>query len=153
MTDPARELAPILGEARLHHVGIAVPVLADALAQWQQLAGGVVTVHRDLPEQGVEAAALKLGEREIELVAPRSASPGTGPIASYLERRGSGLHHIALEVDDIHDALARAGAANLRAIDAQPRPGLHGTLVAFLHPRSVGGVLVELVAAGPVVEH
>ena len=106
---------------------------------------GITPDHRETIEgYGVETATLKLGNTAIELVA--GTTPDS-PISKYIEKRGPGIHHIALEVDDIHGLVGRLVDAGVRMIDAQPRPGAHGTTVAFVHPKSTGGVLVELVQA------
>src|SRR5690606_25437214 len=98
--------------------------------------------------QGVEAASIEWSSGSLlELVAPHGAGSG---VARFLESRGAGMHHVAWAVTDIRAALAALAAGGARLIDSEPRPGLHGTPVAFVHPRSMGGVLVELVevAAG-----
>lgn len=131
-----------LGLLRLHHIGIAVADLDAAIDR----AGGVVEVRAELPDQGVVAAAVRVGASELEFVTPLGESPA---IRRFLERRGDGLHHLAWEVADVGDTLARAAAAGLRLIDTEPRTGLHGVPIAFLHPSAAGGVLTELVQQTP----
>jgi methylmalonyl-CoA epimerase len=127
----------------IHHVGVAVHDIDDALATYLPLLGGNEPVlRRVLADQQVEAAALALGGQELELIAPHGESKA---LRAFLERRGEGLHHVAWEVRDVELALAAASAAGLRLIDSVPRPGLHGVPVAFLHPAGMNGVLTELV--------
>lgn len=128
-------------KAVLDHVGIAVRELADALAFYRDRLGLEIESPEDVPSQRVRAHVMPVGESALELLeatAPESA------IAKFVEKRGPGLHHIALRVDDIHAALAELKARGVRLIDEQPRPGAHHSLVAFLHPSSTHGVLVEL---------
>jgi methylmalonyl-CoA/ethylmalonyl-CoA epimerase len=127
---------------RIDHIGIAVHDLEEAMAPYVE-GLGLEVVHREVVDtQKVEVAMLPVGETNIELLEPTSED---SPIAKFLERKGPGIHHIALAVDDIVAALARMEAAGVRMIDTEPRPGAGGTRVAFAHPKSMGGVLVELV--------
>jgi len=126
---------------RIDHVGIAVEDLDAAQALYEQLFGGVV-VGRDT-EPSTEAVLLEIGDTRIELVASRG--PET-PVGKFLASRGPGMHHVAYEVDDVAAELGRLAAAGVELVDTEPRPGLFGHTVAFVHPRSVGGVLAELVA-------
>lgn len=126
---------------RLDHVGVATDD-ADALAE---LLGGLldaVVVHEETFD-GLELVFLDAGEADIELLEPLDDG---GPVARFLDRRGPGLHHLAFEVLDVGAALDAAAAMGLERIDEEPRPGARGHTVAFLHPRSTGGVLVEFVA-------
>lgn len=128
-------------KAVLDHVGIAVRALDDALAFYRDRLGLEIESPEDVQSQRVRAHFMPVGESALELLeatAPESA------IAKFVEKRGPGLHHIALRVDDIHAALAELKARGVRLIDEQPRPGAHHSLVAFLHPSSTHGVLVEL---------
>lgn len=128
-------------KAVLDHVGIAVRALDDALAFYRDRLGLEIESPEDVQSQRVRAHFMPVGESALELLeatAPESA------IAKFVEKRGPGLHHIALRVDDIHTALAELKARGVRLIDEQPRPGAHHSLVAFLHPSSTQGVLVEL---------
>jgi methylmalonyl-CoA epimerase len=128
----------------LDHVGIAVADLEAAIAFYESAFGARV-VHRERVEHdGVEEALIAVGESYIQLLTP--TRPGS-PVARFLERRGEGLHHVGYRVEDCAAALAEAVAGGAEAIDAAPRPGSRGTIVAFLHPRSAVGTLVELVQA------
>ena len=125
----------------LDHVGIAVGDLQQAVAFYRDALGLAVEEPEEVTAQRVRAHFIPAGDAALELLEATSAD---SPIARYLERRGPGLHHITLRVDDIAAALARLRARGIRLIDEQPRPGAHGSLVAFIHPASAHGVLVEL---------
>jgi len=126
---------------RIHHVGIAVRSLEEAANRLGGLLGLQRGASYDLPEFGVKALFLPVGEGNLELLEPL----GTGSsVASFLEKRGEGMHHICFEVDDIERALADFAAQGAKLIDQKPRPGAGGHLVAFVHPKSTHGVLVEL---------
>ena len=128
--------------SRIDHVGVAVDDL-DAAIGLYETAFGMPLAHRVTVEsQGVEAVLLDVGEGHVELLRPLGPDTAVG---KFLERRGPGLHHVAYAVDDIESALESARAAGLEAIDAEPRQGIRGSRVAFLHPRSTGSVLTELV--------
>jgi methylmalonyl-CoA/ethylmalonyl-CoA epimerase len=128
--------------AAIDHTGIAVAELEASLAFYRDVLG-LPLVHREtLPEQGVEAALLDVGDSHVELIAP--LGPDTG-VARFLEQRGPGLHHVAYRVDDIEATLASLSAAGVRLIDEQPRTGIRGSRVAFVHPAATGGVLTEIV--------
>jgi len=133
---------------RLAHFGIAVPAHAEVLHFWRDLLGLPLAGIEHVPGDGVSVAMLQLGAGSgcIELLQPDAG--GENPVGRFLARRGPGLHHVALLVDDLVGLLARLAAAKVRLIDAAPRAGAHGTRVAFVHPASTGGVLVELVQAG-----
>jgi methylmalonyl-CoA/ethylmalonyl-CoA epimerase len=127
---------------RIHHVGIAVADL-DASIRMYESAFGAELVHRATSEkEGLEAALMRTGSGEVELM---SAIRDDSPVGKFLAKRGPGLHHIAYAVGDIARSLAEAKAAGVELIDAEPRVGLNGRRIAFLHPKSVGGVLTELV--------
>jgi methylmalonyl-CoA epimerase len=129
---------------RLHHVGVAVEDL-DASIELYRTAFGAELVHRALNDgEGLEAAFLRTGDGEVELM---RATRADSPVGKFVARRGPGLHHVAYAVDDIDLAIAQAREAGLKLIDESPRRGMHGTRIAFVHPRSVGGVLTELVEA------
>ena len=129
----------------IHHVGVAVRDLDEALATYGRLLGGEVE-HRDvLADQGVEAASVRVGESRVELLA--ATGPDT-PVGRFLERRGPGLHHVAYEVDDVASALRDLAAAGAELVDEAPRAGLFGLQVAFVHPDAVHGVLTEVVSVG-----
>ena len=127
----------------IHHLGVAVTDLEEAIATYTRLFGGTLE-HRDLvPEQGVEAASVLVGASRIELLAPIAQDT---PVGRFLAKRGPGLHHVAYEVADVGAALADLAAAGAELIDTVPRPGLFGLQVAFVHPDAVHGVLTEVVS-------
>ena len=127
---------------KINHLGIATNGIDEALAFWQD-ALGLENVHTEIvEEQKVRVAMLPLGESRIELLEPTSED---SPISKFLEKRGPGIHHIAVEVDDIEAALQNLKAKGMRLIDETPRIGAENCLVAFVHPSSTGGVLLELV--------
>lgn len=126
----------------LDHIGIAVPSLATALPLYELLTGAPGSLPEAVPAQRVTVVFVGTGQGRIELIEPAGAD---SPIARFLERRGPGLHHLAYRTADIDRTLAACIAAGLEPIDRAPRPGAHGSRVAFLHPRSTGGVLIELV--------
>jgi len=126
---------------RINHVALLVDDIEQALEFWRDVLGLELAHVEDAPDQGSIVAFLSTGDQEIELVKPTTESSG---IARYLERRGPGLHHICLEVDDIQECLAQLKAAGVRLINPEPTVGTGGKLVAFIHPASTHGVLVEL---------
>ena len=129
----------------VHHVAVAVRDLDEAIETYERLFGARVE-HRDtVAEQGVEAAAVLVGDSRIELLA---ATAQETPIGRFLAKRGPGMHHVAYEVDDIQAQLAELDDQGVELIDREPRRGLYGMDVAFIHPDSVGGVLAELVSHG-----
>jgi len=129
---------------KLHHVGVAVTDLEAAIDMYRTLFGAELT-HRAADANGdLKAAFLRAGEAEVELLEPLREDT---PVGKFLARRGPGLHHIAVAVPDIDKAIADARALGLEMIDQEPRIGLHGTRIAFVHPKSVGGVLTEFVEA------
>ena len=125
----------------LDHVGIAVANLSDALAFYRDALGLEVEAPEEVASQRVRAHFIPVGDWAIELL---EATAEDSPIAKYLAKRGPGLHHITLRVDDIRAALAHLKAKGVRLIDETPREGAHGSLVAFVHPAGAHGVLVEL---------
>ncbi|HUH13259.1 MAG TPA: methylmalonyl-CoA epimerase [Longimicrobiales bacterium] len=126
----------------LDHVGIAVRSLAEAVPLFERLTGSRGSPPERVESQGVELVFVGEGPARLELLAPLSEA---SPVARFLAARGPGLHHLAYRVPDIRAALRELVADGFRAVDAEPRAGAHGHLVAFLHPRSTGGVLMELV--------
>ena len=127
---------------RIHHLGVAVADLDQALQTYRRLFDAELEHRARVPDQGVEAASLLVGEARIELLEPLGEDT---PVGRFLAKRGPGMHHVAYEVDDLRaelDHFARAGA---ELIDAEPRTGLFGLQVAFVHPEVMHGVLVELV--------
>ena len=131
---------------RLNHLGIAVPAHAHVLAFWRDLLGLPVELTEHVQSEGVKVAMLRLGAGSgcIELLEPDADDTVIG---RYLAKRGPGIHHVALTVDDLPGMMAAMKAADVRLLDEAPRPGAHDTQVCFVHPKSTGGVLVELVAA------
>ncbi len=126
----------------IDHVGVAVESIDDALALYETVLG-MPLVHREtVSEQGVDAALLDVGDGHVELLQPLNADTAVG---KFLARRGPGLHHVAYRVPDVTVALRRLTEAGMRLIDEQPRTGIRGSRVAFLHPASTGGVLTEIV--------
>jgi methylmalonyl-CoA/ethylmalonyl-CoA epimerase len=127
---------------KLDHIGIATQKLDEALALWRDALGLQVDVTEEVTEQGVRVAMLPVGETHIELLEPLSE---TSPVGKFLEKRGPGIHHVAIRVPDIRASLASLKAKGTRLIDETPRVGARGCLVAFIHPSSANGVLLELV--------
>ena len=129
----------------IHPLGVAVEDLDEALATYERLFGAELE-HRELvPEQGVEAAAVRVGESRVELLASLGADT---PVGKFLANRGPGMHHVAYEVDDLRETLAHLARSGAELIDDEPRQGLFGLEVAFVHPHAVHGVLSEVVASG-----
>lgn len=127
---------------KINHLGIATKGIDEALKFWEN-ALGLENVHTETVEdQKVRVAMLPLGESRIELLEPTSED---SPISKFLEKRGGGIHHIAVEVEDINAALLKLKAQGMRLIDENPRIGAEGCLVVFVHPASTNGVLLELV--------
>ena len=129
------------GNYPLDHVGIAVPDLAAAIDQHTKLFGFVVDCQEEVPSQGVALAFLRLQNTLLELLTPTTENSS---LAKFLATRGPGLHHICYRVTDIVAELARLEKSGVVLIDKAPRPGAHGSKIAFLHPKSTGGVLIEL---------
>src|SRR5215213_1019792 len=127
---------------KIEHIGIATRSLDEALGFWRDALGLEVTHTEVVEEQKVRVAMLPVGEPRIELLEP---TRDDSPVAKFLERRGAGIHHIAVRVEDIRASLGRLKEAGVRLIDESPRVGAGGCLVAFVHPSSVNGVLLELV--------
>jgi methylmalonyl-CoA/ethylmalonyl-CoA epimerase len=127
---------------KINHLGIATKGIDEALKFWED-ALGLENVHTEVVEdQKVRVAMLPLGESRIELLEPTSED---SPISKFIEKRGGGIHHIAVEVENIEESLAQLKAKGMRLIDESPRIGAEGCLVAFVHPSSANGVLLELV--------
>jgi methylmalonyl-CoA/ethylmalonyl-CoA epimerase len=124
------------------HIGIATHQLEDALALWRDALGLEVSFTEEVTEQGVRIAMLPVGESHIELLEPLSES---SPVGKFLQKRGPGIHHVAIKVTDIRASLASLKEKGTRLIDETPRTGAGGCLVAFVHPASANGVLLELV--------
>ncbi len=127
---------------RIDHIGVAVSDLDEA-AELYRDRFQMAEQHREtVEEQGVKAVLLEIGEGHVELIEPLSPDSG---VAKFIERNGEGMHHVAYQTDDIEAALEKVRAAGLRLIDEEPRIGIWGRRVAFLHPKATGGVLTELV--------
>src|SRR6516164_11681863 len=133
-------------KAVLDHVGIAVKDLQAALAFYRDALGLAVDAPEDVQSQRVRAHFIPVGQSSLELL---EATSSDSAIARYIEKRGPGLHHITLRVDDISAALAQLKAKGARLVDEQPRAGADGAQVAFIHPSSAHGVLVELKQSSP----
>jgi methylmalonyl-CoA/ethylmalonyl-CoA epimerase len=129
----------------IHHLGVAVEDLDEAVETYRRIFGAEVE-NRDLVEtQGVEAAAMRIGESRVELVAPIGEDT---PVGKFLAKRGPGMHHVAYEVSDLRREMADLAEQGVQVIDEEPHRGLFGLEVAFIHPDSTHGVLAELVASG-----
>ena len=126
----------------VHHIGIAVDDLDAAIDRYRSLFGATVEHRERVEEQGVEAASLDVGGSRIELLGP--LGPDT-PVGKFLAKRGPGMHHVAFEVEDVAAELARLRDDGVQLIDEEPRRGLFGLQVAFVHPEATGGVLAEFV--------
>lgn len=136
-------------KARLDHIGIAVANLDEALAFYRDALGLEVSVPHDVPTERVRATFVPVGGPALELLEPTAPD---SVVARFLDRRGPGIHHITLLVDDLEAVLERLRARGVRLLDETPRAGAHGSRVAFVHPSSAHGVLVELKQAGPAGE-
>ena len=128
--------------SQIHHVGVAVVDLDASIELYRRAFGAELSTRTANDEEGLEAAFLSTGSGEIELMRP---TRDDSPVGKFMAKRGPGLHHVAYGVDDIRQALDDARAAGLVLIDAEPRMGMHGSLIAFVHPKSLGGVLTEFV--------
>ena len=129
---------------RIHHVAHVVRSIDAALPGFEARFGMTIELRETMREQAVEAVLLRAGDSHVELIEPLDPD---GPIARFLESRGEGFHHVAYEVDDLRAALDELAAGGAELIDRAPRVGLGGHLIAFVHPRSGGGVLTELIQA------
>ena len=128
----------------IHHLGVAVEDLDEAVATYARLFGAEVEHRGSVADQGVEAASLKVGTGRVELLASLGAET---PVGKFLAKRGPGMHHVAFEVSDLRATLAELAGAGADLIDEAPREGLFGLEVAFIHPDSVHGVLAEVVSS------
>ena len=127
---------------KIDHIGIAVKSLAAAVKVYVDTAGLQVSGYETLEDQGVNLAMIPVGDSRLELLEPLNSD---SPIGKFLSKRGEGIHHIAISVDNIEEALERFKAAGARLIDSVPRRGAHNTKIAFIHPSAMHGVLLELV--------
>jgi methylmalonyl-CoA epimerase len=128
----------------IHHLGVAVADLDEAVTTYEQVLGATLEHRETVPGQGVEAAAPRVGASRVELLASLG---GETPVGKFLASRGPGMHHVAYEVDDLRAELTSLAEKGVELIDSEPRPGLYGLEVAFVHPDAVHGVLTELVAS------
>ena len=129
----------------IHHLGVAVHDLDEAVATYERLFGAEVEHRAEVEEQGVEAAAVLVGDGRVELLAPLGEDT---PVGRFLAKRGPGMHHVAYEVDDVQAELDRLAGEGAELIDSAPHEGLFGLQVAFVHPDAVHGVLTEVVSVG-----
>ncbi|HWJ44015.1 MAG TPA: methylmalonyl-CoA epimerase [Gaiellaceae bacterium] len=129
----------------IHHLGVAVVDLDEALGTYERLFGAEVEHRATVGDQGVRAASLRVGAGRVELLEPLGEDT---PVGRFLAKRGPGMHHVAYEVADLRATLAELADAGADLIDAEPRAGLFGLEVAFVHPDSVHGVLSEVVSTG-----
>jgi methylmalonyl-CoA/ethylmalonyl-CoA epimerase len=127
---------------KVDHIGIATPTIDEGLAVWRDALGFTPDATEEVAEQGVKVCMLPVGDTHVELLEPLSAESAVG---KFLAKRGPGIHHIAIEVRDINASLAELKQKGARLIDETPRVGARGCLVAFIHPSSTNGVLLELV--------
>jgi methylmalonyl-CoA/ethylmalonyl-CoA epimerase len=127
----------------IHHVGVAVEDLDGALATYRRLFGAELEHRATVRDQGVEAAAVLIGDGRVELLEPLEEDT---PVGRFLAKRGPGMHHVAYDVDDVEAAVTRLAEAGAEMIDERPREGLFGLQVAFVHPESLHGVLAEIVS-------
>src|ERR1700730_14060650 len=127
---------------KIDHIGIATRQIGESLSLWVDSLGLMVESTEEVPEQGVRVAMLPIGETRVELLEPLSID---SPVGRFLEKRGPGIHHVAIRVADIRAQLGKLKASGARMIDETPRVGAGGCLVAVVHPSSTGGVLLELV--------
>ena len=128
----------------INHIGIAVKSIERAKSVFELL-GVKVEGEEVVEDQKVRVAFIPVGESRIELLEPTSED---SPVAKFLEKRGEGIHHIAFQVDNISEALDKLKKEGIKLIDEKPRKGAHGTLIAFIHPKSTNGVLIELCQEG-----
>ncbi len=129
----------------IHHLGVAVEDLDEAVTTYERIFGARVEHRETVPDQGVEAASLKVGAGRVELLASLGEET---PVGKFLIKRGPGMHHVAYEVEDVRAAIGELAEQGVELVDEEPRQGLFGLEVAFLHPDAVDGVLSELVTNG-----
>jgi methylmalonyl-CoA epimerase len=129
----------------IDHIGIAVKSLEQAIKVYEAAIGLQVTGFDHVEDQGVRVAMIAVGESRIELV---EATRADSAIEKFISKRGEGIHHIALRVSNIDETLQRLKSSGVRLVDSTPKPGAHNTRVAFIHPSSTNGVLLELVEHG-----
>ncbi|MDH3257860.1 MAG: methylmalonyl-CoA epimerase [Deltaproteobacteria bacterium] len=125
---------------KIQHLGIAVRDLDGAVAFFRDVLGLPLEGFETVEEQQVKTAIFQVGETKIELLATTSPE---GPVGKFIEKRGEGIHHVCFKVQDIEEAISVTSARGVRMIDAEPKSGVHGTRVAFIHPKDTFGVLIE----------
>ena len=125
----------------IHHLGVAVADLDEAVATYERLFGARLEYRETVPDQGVEAASLRVGKDRVELLASLGEET---PVGKFLAKRGPGIHHVCYRVPNLDRALERCRAAGYRLIDDVPRRGAGGRRIAFLHPKTTAGILLEL---------
>ena len=130
---------------KIDHIGIAVKSLDEAVRVYRDAIGLTVSGYDEVGDQGVRVAMLDIGESRIELLEPTRTD---SPVEKFMAKRGEGIHHIAVQVENIEEALERLKASGAKLIDTTPRHGAHNTRIAFIHPSSTHGVLLELVEHG-----
>ena len=130
---------------KIDHIGIAVKSLTETIKIYEDAIGLEVSGYDQVDDQGVRVAMLNIGESRIELLEPTRPD---SPIERFMQKRGEGIHHIAVTVENIEKALERLKASGVRLVDNEPRRGAHNTRIAFIHPSSTHGVLLELVQHG-----
>ncbi len=136
--------------SKIQHLGVAVDSIDDALKFWRDAFGLELTELEVVEDQGVRVAMLPIGDSRIELL---EATGDETPVGKFVAKRGPGIHHLCLEVDDINAKLAELKAHGVRLIDEEPRIGAGGALIAFVHPAGAGGVLIELTQPGSGQHH
>jgi methylmalonyl-CoA/ethylmalonyl-CoA epimerase len=129
----------------IHHLGVAVVDLDEAVDTYERVFGAELEQRETVPDQGVEAAAMRVGGGRVELLRPLGDDTHVG---RFLAKRGPGMHHVAYEVSDLHGQLRRLADEGVQLIDLEPHRGLFGLEVAFVHPDAAHGVLAELVSSG-----
>ena len=129
----------------IHHLGFAVEDLDEAVTTYERIFGARLQHRETVPDQGVEAAFLRVGDGRVELLASLGEET---PVGKFLTERGPGMHHVAYEVADVRAAIGELAEQGVELVDEEPRQGLFGLEVAFLHPNAVNGVLSELVHDG-----
>ena len=129
----------------IHHLGVAVADLDEAVATYERLFGARLEYRETVPDQGVEAASPRVGKDRVELLASLGEET---PVGKFLAKRGPGMHHVAYEVEDVGEALGELAAEGAELLDDRPHEGLFGLEVAFVHPDAVHGVLTEIVSGG-----
>lgn len=126
---------------KLDHIGIAVKNIEDKLKIWQDLLGLKLQMIEEVPQQKVKIAVLNIGDAKIELLEPME---NESPVAKFIDKRGEGIHHLCFEVEDIERALSKIKKNGIKLIDEVPRKGASAEKIAFIHPKDMGGVLIEL---------